>query len=42
MRLAKAAAESVDARTDMLTDSLEYYSKLEDGGKGNKDFGYVY
>ena len=42
MRLAKEAAEGADARTDLLTASLEYYQTLEDNGLGNKDFAYVY
>jgi len=42
MRLAKAAAEGVDARTDMLAKSLEYYQTLEDNNLGGKDFGYVF
>ena len=42
MRLAKAAADTANARTDMLAKSLDYYQQLEDGGKGGKDFGYVF
>ena len=42
MRLAISAAEGVDARTDMLAKSLEYYSTLEDNDLGGKDFGYVF
>lgn len=42
MALALEAAKVGDARTDMLEKSLDYYQKLEDGGMGKKDFGYVF
>ena len=42
MVLALEAAHSVDARTDLLEHSLEYYLDLEKKGMGRKDFGYVF
>jgi len=42
MVLALEAAHGVDAKTDMLEKSLDYYLQLEKKGLGKKDFGYVY
>jgi 3-hydroxyisobutyrate dehydrogenase len=42
MVLALEAAHSVEARTDMLEKSLQYYIDLEKAGCGKKDFGYVF
>ena len=42
MVLALEAAASVDAKTDMLEKSLQYYVDLEKKGMGKKDFGYVF
>ena len=42
MILARDAAKEKDARTDLLEESLSYYTDLEKAGLGKKDFGYVY
>ena len=42
MVLALEAAHSVDANTEMLEKSLDYYVQIEKNGKGQKDFGYVF
>ena len=42
MVLALEAAHSVNAKTDMLEKSLDYYVQLEKKGYGRKDFGFVY
>lgn len=42
MVLALEVAHSVNARTDLLEQSLEYYLDLEKKGKGKKDFGIVF
>lgn len=42
MVLALEAAHSVNASTDMLEQSLQYYLDLEKANLGKKDFGYVF
>ena len=42
MILAMESAHEVDAKTDMLEKSLDYYKVLDRKGKGSKDFGIVY
>ena len=42
MILAMESAHEVNAKTDMLEKSLDYYKVLDRKGKGNKDFGIVY
>ena len=42
MVLALNAARTADADTSLLEESLDYYKTLEDGGRGTKDFGYVF
>jgi len=42
MILALECAHEVNAMTDMLEKSLDYYKILDRKGKGSKDFGIVY
>ena len=42
MILALECAHEVNAKTDMLEKSLDYYKILDRKGKGTKDFGIVY